>query len=105
MADEKGKFVTDATGPDAGPAPAQPEAGGAPSPKQEQPTPEAPAPDKAEAPEQAAPTQQDMAADAPKAQKAASVSVINISEIMAEKKAAEQAASQTDTSAEKGGDQ
>ena len=66
MADEKGKIVTDATGPDAGPAPAQPEAGGgAPSPKQEQPTPEAPAPDKAEAPEQAAPNQQDIAADAP----------------------------------------
>ena len=34
MADEKGKIVTDATGPDAGPAPAQPEAGGgAPSPQ------------------------------------------------------------------------
>ena len=45
MADEKSKIVTDATGPDAGPAPAQPEAGGgAPSPKQEQPTPEAPRP-------------------------------------------------------------
>ena len=94
MADEKGKIVTDATGPDAGPAPAQPEAGGAPSPKQEQPTPEAPAPDKAEAPEQAAPTQQDMAADAPKEQKAASVSVFNFSEIMAEKKAAERTAAQ-----------
>ena len=95
MADEKEKIVTDATGPDAGPAPAQPEAGGgAPSPKQEQPTPEAPAPDKAEAPEQAAPTQQDMAADAPKEQKAASVSVFNFSEIMAEKKAAERTAAQ-----------
>ena len=95
MADEKGKIVTDATGPDAGPTPAQPEAGGgAPSPKQEQPTPEAPAPDKAEAPEQAAPTQQDMAADAPKEQKAASVSVFNFSEIMAEKKAAERTAAQ-----------
>ena len=94
MADEKGKIVTDATGPDAGPAPAQPEAGGAPSPKQEQPTPEAPAPDKAEAPEQTAPTQQDMAADAPKEQKAASVSVFNFSEIMAEKKAAERTAAQ-----------
>lgn len=47
MADEKEKIVTDATGPDAGPATAQPEAGGgAPSPKQEQPTPEPPAPDK-----------------------------------------------------------
>ena len=95
MADEKEKIVTDATGPDAGPAPAQPEAGGgAPSPKQEQPTPEAPAPDKAEAHEQAAPAQQDKAADAPKEQKAASVSVFNFSEIMAEKKAAEQAAVQ-----------
>ena len=95
MADEKEKIVTDATGPDAGPAPAQPEAGGgAPSPKQEQPTPEPPAPDKAEAPEQAAPAQQDKAADAPKEQKAASVSVFNFSEIMAEKKAAEQAAVQ-----------
>ena len=95
MADEKEKIVTDATGPDAGPAPAQPEAGGgAPSPKQEQPTPEPPAPDKAEAPEQAAPAQQDKAAGAPKEQKAASVSVFNFSEIMAEKKAAEQAAVQ-----------
>ena len=99
MADEKGKIVTDATGPDAGPAPAQPEAGGAPSPKQEQPTPEAPAPDKAEAPEQAAPTQQDMAADAPKEQKAASVSVFNFSEIMAEKKATERAAAQQEAKA------
>ena len=100
MADEKGKIVTDATGPDAGPAPAQPEAGGgAPSPKQEQPTPEAPAPDKAEAPEQAAPTQQDMAADAPKEQKAASVSVFNFSEIMAKKKAAERAAAQQEAKA------
>lgn len=95
MADEKGKIVTDATGPDAGPAPAQSEAGGgAPSPKQEQPTPEAPAPGKAKDPEQAVPTQQDKAADAPKEQKAASVSVFNFSEIMAEKKAAEQAAAQ-----------
>ena len=100
MADEKGKIVADATGPDAGPAPAQPEAGGgAPSPKQEQPTPEAPAPDKAEAPEQAAPTQQDMAADAPKEQKAASVSVFNFSEIMAEKKATERAAAQQEAKA------
>ena len=95
MADEKSKIVTDATGPDAGPAPAQPEAGGgAPPPKQEQPTPEAPAPDKAKAPEQTAPAQQDKGADAPKEQKAASVSVFNFSEIMAEKKAAEWAAAQ-----------
>lgn len=100
MADEKEKIVTDATGPDAGPAPAQPEAGGgAPSPKQEQPTPEPPAPDKAEAPEQAAPAQQDKAADAPKEQKAASVSVFNFSEIMAEKKATERAAAQQEAKA------
>ena len=99
MADEKGKIVTDATGPDAGPAPAQPEAGGgAPSPKQEQPTPEAPAPDKAEAPAQEAPAQ-DKAADAPKEQKAASVSVFNFSEIMAEKKATERAAAQQEAKA------
>ena len=93
MADEQAKIVTDATGPGSGPAPAQPEAA-AQVPKQEQPAPEVPAPDKAEAPEQAAPAQQDKAADAPKEQKAASVSVFNFSEIMAEKKAAEQAAVQ-----------
>ena len=58
MADEKSKIVTDATGPDAGPAPVQPEAGGGtPAPKQEQPTPEAVFPDKATAPEQAATAQ------------------------------------------------
>ena len=95
MADEKEKIVTDATGPDAGPAPAQPEAGGgAPAPKQEQPAPEAVSPDKAPAPEQAAPAQTEKGADAPKEQKAASVSVFNFSEIMAEKKAAEKAAAQ-----------
>ena len=95
MADEKSKIVTDATGPDAGPAPVQPEAGGgAPAPKQEQPAPEAFSPDKALAPEQAAPAQTEKGADAPKEQKAASVSVFNFSEIMAEKKAAEKAAAQ-----------
>ena len=95
MADEKSKIVTDATGPDAGPAPVQPEAGGGtPAPKQEQPAPEAVSPDKAPAPEQVAPVQQDKAADAPKEPKAASVSVFNFSEIMAEKKAAERAAAQ-----------
>ena len=95
MADEKTKVVTDATGPDAGPAPLQPEAGGgAPAPKQEQPAPEAVSPDKAPAPEQAAPAQTEKGADAPKEQKAASVSVFNFSEIMAEKKAAEKAAAQ-----------
>ena len=95
MADEKTKVVTDATGPDAGPAPVQPEAGGgAPAPKQEQPAPEAGSPDKAPAPEQAAPAQTEKGADAPKEQKAASVSVFNFSEIMAEKKAAEKAAAQ-----------
>ena len=76
MADEKAKIVTDATGPGSGPAPAQPEAA-AQVPKQEQPAPEVPAPDKAEAPAQEAPVSQD---------KAASVSVFNFSEIMAEKK-------------------
>ena len=95
MADEKSKIVTDATGPDAGPAPVQPEAGGGtPAPKQEQPAPEAVSPDKAPAPEQAAPAQTEKGADAPKEQKAASVSVFNFSEIMAEKKAAEKAAAQ-----------
>ena len=90
MADEKAKIVTDATGPGSGPAPAQPEVDAQVS-KQEQSAPEAPTPDKAEAPAQEAPAQ-DKAADAPKEQKAASVSVFNFSEIMAEKKAAEQAA-------------
>ena len=95
MADEKSKIVTDATGPDAGPAPVQPEAGGGtPAPKQEQPAPEVVSPDKAPAPEQAAPAQTEKDADAPKEQKAASVSVFNFSEIMAEKKAAEKAAAQ-----------
>ena len=90
MADEKSKIVTDATGPDAGPAPVQPEAGGGtPAPKQEQPAPEVVSPDKAPAPEQVTPTQPEKGADAPKEQKAASVSVFNFSEIMAEKKAAE----------------
>ena len=89
MADEKSKIVTDATGPDAGPAPVQPEAGGGtPAPKQEQPAPEAVSLDKATAPEQATPAQPEKGADAPKEQKAASVSVFNFSEIMAEKKAA-----------------
>ena len=92
MADEKAKIVTDTTGPSSGPAPAQPEVDAQVS-KQEQSAPEAPTPDKAEAPAQEAPAQ-DKAADAPKEQKAASVSVFNFSEIMAEKKAAEQAAVQ-----------
>lgn len=95
MADEKSKIVTDATGPDAGPAPVQPEAGGGtPAPKQEKPAPEVVSPDKAPAPEQAAPAQTEKDVDAPKEQKAASVSVFNFSEIMAEKKAAEKAATQ-----------
>lgn len=97
MADEKAKIVTDTTGPGAGPAPAQPESA-AQVPKQEQPAPEAPTPDKAEAPAQEAPAQ-DKAADAPKEQKAASVSVFNFSEIMAEKKAAERAAAQQEAKA------
>ena len=91
MADEKAKIVTDATGPGSGPASAQPV-------KQEQPAPEAPTPDKAEAPAQEAPAQ-DKAADAPKEQKAASVSVFNFSEIMAEKKATERAAAQQEVKA------
>ena len=100
MADEKSKIVTDATGPDAGPAPVQPEAGGGtPAPKQEQPAPEVVSPDKAPAPEQAAPAQTEKDADAPKEQKAASVSVFNFSEIMAEKKAAEKAAAQQEVKA------
>ena len=95
MADEKTKVVTDATGSDAGPAPVQPEAGGGtPAPKQEKPAPEVVSPDKAPAPEQAAPAQTEKDVDAPKEQKAASVSVFNFSEIMAEKKAAEKAAAQ-----------
>ena len=93
MADEKSRIVTDATGPDAGPAPVQPEAGGGtPAPQQEQPAPEAVSPDNATAPEQATPAQPEKGDDAPKEQKAASVSVFNFSEIMAEKKAAEKAA-------------
>ena len=98
MADEKAKIVTDATGPGSGPAPAQPEAA-AQAPKQEQPAPEVSAPDKAEAPAQEAPVPQDKAADAPTEQKAASVSVFNFSEIMAEKKATERAAAQQEAKA------
>ena len=97
MADEKAKIVTDATGPSSGPAPAQPEVDAQVS-KQEKSAPEAPTPDKAEAPAQEAPAQ-DKAADAPKEQKAASVSVFNFSEIMAEKKATERAAAQQEAKA------
>lgn len=97
MADEKAKIVTDATEPGSGPAPAQPEAA-AQVPKQEQPAPEVSAPNKAEAPAQEAPASQDKAADAPK-EKAASVSVFNFSEIMAEKKATERAAAQQEAKA------
>ena len=97
MADEKAKIVTDATGPSSGPAPAQPEVDAQVS-KQEQSAPEAPTPDKAEAPAQESPAQ-DKAADAPKEQKAASVSVFNFSEIMAEKKATERAAAQQEAKA------
>ena len=91
MADEKAKIVTDATGPGSGPATAQPV-------KQEQPAPEAPTPEKAEAPAQEEKAPQDKAADAPK-EKAASVSVFNFSEIMAEKKATERAAAQQEAKA------
>ena len=91
MADEKAKIATDATGPGSGPASAQPV-------KQEQPAPEAPTPEKAEAPAQEEKAPQDKAADAPK-EKAASVSVFNFSEIMAEKKATERAAAQQEVKA------
>lgn len=91
MADEKAKIVTDATGPGSGPASAQPV-------KQEQPAPEAPTPEKAEAPAQEEKAPQDKAADAPK-EKAASVSVFNFSEIMAEKRATERAAAQQEVKA------
>ena len=97
MADEKAKIVTDATGSGSGHAPAQPEVDAQVS-KQEQSAPEAPTPDKAEAPAQESPAQ-DKAADAPKEQKAASVSVFNFSEIMAEKKATERAAAQQEAKA------
>lgn len=91
MADEKAKIVTDATGPGSGPVSAQPV-------KQEQPAPEAPTSEKAEAPAQEEKAPQDKAADAPK-EKAASVSVFNFSEIMAEKKATERAAAQQEVKA------
>ena len=91
MADEKAKIVTAATGPGSGPVSAQPV-------KQEQPAPEAPTPEKAEAPAQEEKAPQDKAADAPK-EKAASVSVFNFSEIMAEKKATERAAAQQEVKA------
>ena len=91
MADKKAKIVTDATGPGSGPASAQPV-------KQEQPAPEAPTPEKAEAPAQEEKAPQDKAADAPK-EKAASVSVFNFSEIMAEKKATERVAAQQEVKA------
>ena len=98
MADEKVKIVTDATGPGSDPALAQPEVDAQVS-KQEQSAPEAPSPEKAEAPTQEAPVPQDKAAGAPKEQKAASVSVFNFSEIMAEKKATERAAAQQEAKA------
>lgn len=97
MADEKAKIVTDATGHGSGPAPAQPEVD-AQVPKQEQSAPEAPSPEKAEVPEQEAPAP-NKTADAHKEQKAASVSVFNFSEIMAEKKATERAAAQQEVKA------
>ena len=91
MADEKAKIVTDATGPGSGPVSAQPV-------KQEQPAPEAPSPEKVEVPAQEEKAPQDKAADAPK-EKAASVSVFNFSEIMAEKKATVRAAAQQEAKA------
>lgn len=97
MADEKAKIVTDATGPSSGPAPAQPEVDAQVS-KQEQSAPEALSPEKVEVPAQEEKVPQDKAADAPK-EKAASVSVFNFSEIMAEKKATERAAAQQEVKA------
>ena len=91
MADEKAKIVTDATGPGSGPASAQPV-------KQEHPAPEALSPEKVEVPAQEEKAPQDKAADTPK-EKAASVSVFNFSEIMAEKKATERAAAQQEVKA------
>ena len=66
--------------------------------KQEQPAPEALSPEKVEVPAQEEKAPQDKAADAPK-EKAASVSVFNFSEIMAEKKATERAAAQQEAKA------
>ena len=102
MADEKSKNLTD-TEQKKPPVPEQPEAAkAAPTTEQEQPKPEVATPEKDKAPEQKqpapdkAPTQETPAkeektADAPKEPQAASVSVFNFAEIMAEKQATEKA--------------
>ena len=87
MADDKAQNLTDTNGPDTGPAPAQPEQSGpAPAAKQEPAAPEAEATEKGQA---AAP---EKAGADTKEPKAASVSVYNFSEIMADKKEAAKAA-------------
>ena len=97
MADEKSKNLTD-TEQKTPPVPDKTEAAGA-APTPEQPKPEVAAPGKDKAPEQEppapdkapaqkAPDKEEKAADAPKEPKAASVSVFNFAEIMAEKKEA-----------------
>ena len=111
MADEKSKNLTD-TEKKTPPVPEQAgAAGAAPTPKQEPPKPEVAAPGKDKAPEQEqpapdkapaqkAPDKEEKAADAPKEPKAASVSVFNFAEIMAEKKEAEKAAGKSVTQPE-----
>ena len=111
MADEKSKNLTD-TEQKTPPVPEQAEAaGGTPTPEQKQPKPEVAAPGKDKAPEQKqpapdkaptqkAPDKEEKAADAPKEPKAASVSVFNFAEIMAEKKEAEKAAGKSVTQPE-----
>ena len=92
MADEKAKIVNDATGPGSGPAPANPKWTHR-FPSRSSPLPRLQPRIRPKLPRRTAPAQ-DKAADAPKEQKAASVSVFNFSEIMAEKKATERAAAQ-----------
>ena len=92
MADEKAKIVTDATGSSSGPAPAQPEVD-AQVPSRSSPLPRLQPRIRPKLPHRRL-QHRTRAADAPKEQKAASVSVFNFSEIMAEKKATERAAAQ-----------
>ena len=111
MADEKSKNLTD-TEQKTPPVPEQAEAaGGTPAPEQEPPKPEVADPGKDKTPEQKqtapdkapaqkAPDKEEKAADAPKEPKAASVSVFNFAEIMAEKKEAEKAAGKAMTQPE-----
>ena len=111
MADEKSKNLTD-TEQKTPPVPDKAEAAGAaPTPDKEPPKPEVAAPGKDKAPEQKppapdkaptqkAPDKEEKAADAPKEPKAASVSVFNFAEIMAEKKEAEKAAGKSVTQPE-----